>query len=353
MNAGGDPYVDLAGATWAGDDGFSGGSIYSNTATITGTTDPKLYQSERRGTFSYALPVTNGTYAVALRFAEKTATGTGQRVFSVSAEGTTKISNLDVYSAAGGQNKALDRQFTVAVTDGTLNLSFTPSTGDAMVSAVEVIPSGVTPSGMSPSYTHDANGNQVQRVQGGVTSTYGYDQLNRMTSFSTSSGTSASYTYNGDSWRVKKVVGSTTTNYTIAGGTLPVVIADGASEYTWGLGLVNGITLGGSPTTTSAHADGLGSTRLLTNSSGTQTGTEQYDAFGATRSQSGTQLPFRYTGEQVDPESGLVYLRARSMDPATGRFLAQDPLQSGANCYYYANANPLGNRDPLGLAPNF
>ena len=34
-------------------------------------------------------------------------------------------------------------------------------------------------------------------------------------------------------------------------------------------------------------------------------GTQAYDAFGATRSQTGVQLAFTYTGEQLDPESGL------------------------------------------------
>ena len=48
-------------------------------------------------------------------------------------------------------------------------------------------------------------------------------------------------------------------------------------------------------------------------------GTQAYDAFGATRSQTGVQLAFTYTGEQLDSESGLVYLRARYMDPANRR----------------------------------
>jgi RHS repeat-associated protein len=35
---------------------------------------------------------------------------------------------------------------------------------------------------------------------------------------------------------------------------------------------------------------------------------------------------FRYTGEQWDPNAGLYYLRARWMEPTTGRFSSVDPL---------------------------
>lgn len=65
------------------------------------------------------------------------------------------------------------------------------------------------------------------------------------------------------------------------------------------------------------------------------------------------QLPFTYTGEQVDPESGLVYLCNRYLDPATGRFLTPDPLGfagSGVNLYAYVGNNPATLTDPSGLA---
>ncbi len=36
-------------------------------------------------------------------------------------------------------------------------------------------------------------------------------------------------------------------------------------------------------------------------------------------------MPFDDTGNRRDAESGLLYLRARLYDPATGRFLSPDP----------------------------
>jgi RHS repeat-associated protein len=64
------------------------------------------------------------------------------------------------------------------------------------------------------------------------------------------------------------------------------------------------------------------------------------------------QLPFSYTGEQVDPESGLVFLRNRYLDPSTGRFQTPDPLGfagSGVNLYAYVANSPLNATDPNGL----
>ena len=52
----------------------------------------------------------------------------------------------------------------------------------------------------------------------------------------------------------------------------------------------------------------------------------------------------------VDAESGLIYLRARYYDPATGQFLSRDPLVAlTGEAYGYAGNNPLNGTDPLGL----
>ncbi len=218
----------------------------------------------------------------------------------------------------------------------TVNGTTTTNTFDA---ANELTASG------SDTYSYDDNGNLTSKTVSSVTTAYGYDALNQLTSIS--GPVSASYVYNGDGLRVSKTVSSTTTNYTWDQTGIGQVISDG-NDYVWGLGLISQITSG---TPTYAHSDGLGDTRLLTDSSGSVVGTQEYDAFGVTRSQSGTQLPFTYTGEQVDPESGLVYLRNRYLDPATGRFMTPDPLSflgSGVNLYAYVGGDPINSIDPSG-----
>lgn len=71
------------------------------------------------------------------------------------------------------------------------------------------------------------------------------------------------------------------------------------------------------------------------------------------RSQSGTSLGFGFTGQQTDA-TGLVYLRARELDPKLGRFLSPDTVQpnapgsQGYNLYAYVANNPTTWVDPTG-----
>ncbi|MFN8558830.1 MAG: malectin domain-containing carbohydrate-binding protein [Dehalococcoidia bacterium] len=62
VNAGGPASTDSAGRAWAADNGFAGGTTGSTTTAPANTQDPTLYQTERWGTFSYAFPVSTGTY---------------------------------------------------------------------------------------------------------------------------------------------------------------------------------------------------------------------------------------------------------------------------------------------------
>ena len=95
--------------------------------------------------------------------------------------------------------------------------------------------------------------------------------------------------------------------------------------------------------------DGLGSVTDLTDDEGDVLDGYTYDVFGALRSQSGSSAnPWLFTGEQLDADSDLYYLRARYYDPAIGRFLSQDPLPTG-NLYVYAGNNPVRYVDPSGL----
>jgi hypothetical protein len=143
INCGGPAYVDTSGHSFLADKYFSGGLKHSYNKTITGTSDPTLYQTERSGvSLSYNVPVTNGTYTVTLDFAEMYWNAAGKRVFNVAIEGQSVLQNFDIYATAGGPQIALQRSFSVTVNDGVLNVVGTASVDQAKFSAIEIVPSG-------------------------------------------------------------------------------------------------------------------------------------------------------------------------------------------------------------------
>jgi RHS repeat-associated protein len=94
--------------------------------------------------------------------------------------------------------------------------------------------------------------------------------------------------------------------------------------------------------------DALGSVTSLTSSSGTAVDTYQYSAFGQVRASGATPNPYTYIGAPTDPSTGLVYLNARYLDPATGRFISEDPVRAPA-LYPYVRDDPTDLEDPSGL----
>jgi RHS repeat-associated protein len=66
---------------------------------------------------------------------------------------------------------------------------------------------------------------------------------------------------------------------------------------------------------------------------------------------------FKYTGQEEDRESGLLYYKARYYDPMIGRFLQADSIvmpQSsfGMNRYMYVEGNPVRWSDRSGHIPS-
>jgi predicted esterase len=113
--------------------------IYGTTRTISGTTQQDLYNAERWGVYSYAVPVTSGTYTVKFYFTELFHNSVGKRVFNVDLEGSRVITNFDILASVP-KFTALERSFTTTVSDGTLNIGFVPVVDNATMSAIEIIP---------------------------------------------------------------------------------------------------------------------------------------------------------------------------------------------------------------------
>jgi hypothetical protein len=144
INAGGPSYTSTDGTTYLADVFYNGGSIYSSANVINNTNEGSLYQTERYGNFSYAIPVANGDYTLNLQFAEIYWSGPGIRIFDVLVEGAARVSNLDIYAVAG-KDTPYDISIPVTVNDGVLNLDFRADTDYAKLSALKLTKASTSP----------------------------------------------------------------------------------------------------------------------------------------------------------------------------------------------------------------
>lgn len=139
LNAGGSAFTSATGIAYGADQYFTGGGTYSTNNAIANTTDDPIYQSERWGNFTYHIPVsTNGTYQITLQFAETFFTQAGRRVFSMSVEGNPAVTNLDIFTQAGGANTAYDVTVPVTVSDGFVDISVTVGVDNPKLSGIIV-----------------------------------------------------------------------------------------------------------------------------------------------------------------------------------------------------------------------
>jgi RHS repeat-associated protein len=212
--------------------------------------------------------------------------------------------------------------------------------------------------GPSLTYTYNELGQRTKATPtAGSTTTYSYDQAGDLTAVERpKEGEKAeikdTYAYDGNGLRASQTISGTTTylawNVTQP---LPRLLSDGTNSYIYGLGGRPFEQISNGGTVTYLHHDQQGSTRLLTGSTGTVTGSTTFDAYGNTIEHTGTATtPLGYDGQYTSADTGLIYLRARVYDPTTAQFLTRDPLQAlTREPYSYALDNPINRADPTGL----
>ena len=131
------------------------------------------------------------------------------------------------------------------------------------------------------------------------------------------------------------------------------------------------------------HSDHLGSATMITDWEGKEYQRIEYTPYGETwvekTNNSGSEfLPYKFTGKEVDQETGLYYYGARYLDPKYSMWLSTDPAlgeyipemgkgnsKNSANLpgmggvynhinfhlYHYAGNNPVKYTDPDGESP--
>jgi hypothetical protein len=150
INAGGPEFTTATKKTFSADKYYSGIDRTSSIASgdILNTTNDVLYQTARCSpAFSYSIPVANGRVDVILHFAETyfgapgKKGGAGSRRFHVNIEGSRKLTNYDIFVAAGGAMRPSAFTSSIDVKDGVLNIDFLTGAADLpRISAIEVIP---------------------------------------------------------------------------------------------------------------------------------------------------------------------------------------------------------------------
>jgi hypothetical protein len=147
--------INSGGSTVGGfvaDRSFSGGQTYSNAnaITTTGVADAApaaVYQSERYGDFTYSMVglAPSTAYTVRLHFAEIWFTEANRRVFDVAINGTQVLNDLDIFTTAGGANRALVREFNASSdASGQIRVTYASVTDYAKSSGIEILTGGTS-----------------------------------------------------------------------------------------------------------------------------------------------------------------------------------------------------------------
>lgn len=247
-----------------------------------------------------------------------------------------------------------NRRTEVKVESGvtTVNKSFDYNNRNQVTEVIDLLDANGT-----TTYGYDNNGNRIQKQNTQLTETYLYDVRDQLKEIQQGGSTIGQFLYDYQGLRVEKIAGGETKKYVYDDQSV-LIQTDAAgntlSKYDYGVNQLlslNHVTEGAQ----FYLFDALGSPVNLTTTDGTVQARYQYDAFGNSRSQTGTSAnAFGFTGHEKDTETGLYYFKARYYDSVLGQFLTQDAFEGMTDTppslhkYIYAYGNPTVYIDPDG-----
>lgn len=204
-------------------------------------------------------------------------------------------------------------------------------------------------------YTYDNNGSQLTRLDGAGTRMLTWDFENRLQQVTLPGGLTTTHKYDALGRRIQRTTSAGADERYVYDGSDVVADLNSSSavvtSYFNGPGLDDHLRQTNTTTGVSYFlTDHLGSTAALTDANGNVVETLAYDSFG--NNTGSTRTRYTYTGRERDPDTGLLYYRARFYDPQLGRFISEDPIGfagGDVNLYGYVWQNPLSFTDPSGL----
>ncbi|MDO8444571.1 MAG: RHS repeat-associated core domain-containing protein [Deltaproteobacteria bacterium] len=206
-------------------------------------------------------------------------------------------------------------------------------------------PHAVTTAGGN-SYTYDNNGNMTN-WEGRTITYYPENWVKEIVD-----GTTTTSTYDGNGERVRKTSGSTTTTYI---GKLYECTGSTCYKYIFANSQRIARKVVGAPNILYYHPDHLGGSSVITDGIGNKVESITYYPYGATRTDTGgPNVRHKYTGQELDSETGLYFYNARYYDPQLGRFISADSIipdpgdPQSFNRYSYVRNNPINLIDPTG-----
>ncbi|MBI4528352.1 MAG: hypothetical protein HY695_31545, partial [Deltaproteobacteria bacterium] len=227
--------------------------------------------------------------------------------------------------------------------------NITDKCGIAFQYADPVHPSAVT-SQNGKSYTYYPDGNMWTAGPTGSQRTFTWNFENRLESISIPGGSTTTFEYDYTGARVEKSGPLGTVlypfkGYEISAGTISKYIKIGIETYALKKGSEKFFY----------HNDHLGGVNVITDIGGNRVQLVEYDPWGnVSRSEGNIDPNHRFTGQELDLETGLYYYGGRYYDPELGRFISPDPFvgQPGdpqnLNRYSYVVNNPQNYIDPDG-----